>query len=191
MNQTIAAGIAGTAVPQAVPSTDDPRVVTARRVFRGALAFNTALTLFWLVSMATDSRFFFADYRLTGEASLNVFGMVVGFYLIPGFFWWGIKSLRCGWVGFTKEERRDAFSSRMDRPYDVATLTAKYSERRDPHRRHGRPPRPLRDPRVRWPVRPLHAGSEESAAELRRLASRRPTCSRACSAAGSSSASST
>ena len=34
MNQTIAADIAGTAVPKAVPSTDDPRVVTARRVFR-------------------------------------------------------------------------------------------------------------------------------------------------------------
>ena len=61
MDQTIAADIAGTAVSQAVPSTDDPRVVTARRVFRGALAFNTALTLFWLVSMATDSRFFFSD----------------------------------------------------------------------------------------------------------------------------------
>ena len=131
MDQTIAAGIAGTAVPQAVPSTDDPRVVTARRVFRGALAFNTVLTLFWLASWATDSRFFFADYRLTGEAALNVFGMVVGFYLIPGLFWWGIKSaLLRWWVGFTKEERRDAFSSRMDRPYDVAALTAKYSERK-------------------------------------------------------------
>ena len=131
MDQTIAAGMAGTAVSQAVPSTDDPRVVTARRVFRGALAFNTVLTLFWLASWATDSRFFFADYRLTGEAALNVFGMVVGFYLIPGLFWWGIKSaLLRWWVGFTKEERRDAFSSRMDRPYDVAALTAKYSERK-------------------------------------------------------------
>jgi hypothetical protein len=131
MDQTIAAGMAGTAVSQAVPSTDDPRVVTARRVFRGALAFNTVLTLFWLASWATDSRFFFADYRLTGEAALNVFGMVVGFYLIPGLFWWGIKSaLLRWWVGFTKEERRDAFSSRMDRPYDVAALTARYSERK-------------------------------------------------------------
>ena len=33
-------------------------------------------------------------------------------------------------MGFTKDERRDAFSSRMDRPYDVGALTAKYSERR-------------------------------------------------------------
>ena len=190
MNQTIAAGMAGTAVPQAVPSTDDPRVVTARRVFRGALAFNTALTLFWLVSMATDSRFFFSEYRLTGEAALNVFGRR-RLLLIPGFFWWGIKSLLLRkWVGFTKDERRDAFSSRMDRPYDVATLTAKYSERRiriaDMVGRRGRfailafaglfslYTQVLKNPQPDFAV-----------------AFGTTTCSRACSAAGSSSASST
>ena len=78
MNQTIAAGMAGTAVSQAVPSTDDPRVVTARRVFLGALAFNTALTLFWLVSMATDSRFFFSEYRITLRSVGNVLGGIWG-----------------------------------------------------------------------------------------------------------------
>jgi hypothetical protein len=131
MNETLAGTLADVRVARAMPSDADPRVITARRVFRGALAFNAALTLFWLGSWATDSRFFFAEYRITREALLNVFGMVVGFYLVPGFFWWGVKSaLLRWWVGFTKEERRDAFSSRMDRPYDVATLTAKYSERR-------------------------------------------------------------
>ena len=45
-----------------------PRVVTARRVFRGALAFNTALTLFWLVSMATDSRSSSPSSRITLES---------------------------------------------------------------------------------------------------------------------------
>jgi hypothetical protein len=34
------------------------------------------------------------------------------------------------YVGFTREDRRDAFSSRMDRPYDVSSLVARYSERR-------------------------------------------------------------
>jgi hypothetical protein len=131
MNQTITAEVAGTAVPNAVPSTSDPRVVTARRIFLGALLFNAALTLFWLASWATDSRFFFADYHITKEALINVGGGVVGFYLIPGFFWWGVKSAMLRWlVGFDKAERRDAFSSRMDRPYDVAALTAKYSERK-------------------------------------------------------------
>jgi len=130
MNQTIAAGMAGTAVSQAVPSTDDPRVVTARRVFRGALAFNTALTLFWLVSMATDSRFFFSEYRISLQSVGNVLIGIAFFYVLWGFVWWGLKSLALRWVGFTKDERRDAFSSRMDRSYDVRALTAKYSERR-------------------------------------------------------------
>ena len=130
MNQTLGAGIAGTAVPRAVPSTDDPRVVTARRVFRGALAFNTALTLFWLVSMATDSRFFFSEYRITLESVGSVLSGIAFFYVLWGLAWWGLKSLALRWVGFSKDERRDAFSSRMDRPYDVGALTAKYSERR-------------------------------------------------------------
>ena len=124
MDQTIAAGMAGTAVSQAVPSTDDPRVVTARRVFRGALAFNTALTLFWLVSMATDSRFFFSEYRISLQSVGNVLIGIAFFYVLWGFVWWGLKSLALRWVGFTKDERRDAFSSRMDRPYDVRALTA-------------------------------------------------------------------
>src|SRR5688572_6839554 len=129
MNQTIAGTLNGPET-RAVPAANDPRVVTARRIFRGALIFNAALTLFWLASWATDSRFFFADYRITGQALINVGLAVVGFYLIPGFFWWGIKSAMLRWVGFDKAERRDAFSSRMDRPYDVAALTAKYSERK-------------------------------------------------------------
>ena len=131
MTQTIAGTLDPSPAARAVPAASDPRVVTARRIFRGALIFNAVLTLFWLASWATDSRFFFADYRITGQALLNVTGMVVGFYLIPGFFWWGVKSALLRWmVGFDKAERRDAFSSRMDRAYDVRALTAKYSERK-------------------------------------------------------------
>jgi hypothetical protein len=131
MNQTIAGTLDSSPAVRAVPAASDPRVVIARRIFRGALIFNAALTLFWLASWATDSRFFFADYRITTQALINVAGAIVGFYLIPGFFWWGVKSALLRWmVGFDKTERRDAFSSRMDRPYDVAALTAKYSERK-------------------------------------------------------------
>jgi hypothetical protein len=130
MNQTLAGTLAPATAARAVPDASDHRVVTARRIFRGALIFNAALTLFWLASWATDSRFFFADYRITTEALLNVAKAIVGFYVIPGFLWWGIKSAMLRWVGFDKNERRDAFSSRMDRPYDVAALTAKYSERK-------------------------------------------------------------
>jgi hypothetical protein len=112
------------------PATSDARATIARRIFRGAFLFNTALTLFWLASWATDSRFFFADYRITTRALINVTVTVVGFAIIPGLFWWGVKSAMLRWVGFDRVERRDAFSSRMDRPYDVADLTGKYSERK-------------------------------------------------------------
>ena len=130
MNQTLAGTLDSAPGARAVPAASDPRVVTARRIFRGALIFNAALTLFWLASWATDSRYFFADYRMSWEGVGRVAGGILFFYMAWGLVWWGVKSLALRWVGFTKDERRDAFSSRMDRGYDVAALTAKYSERR-------------------------------------------------------------
>src|SRR5436190_19828965 len=118
MNQSLADTLPTTAA-RAVPSADDPRAATARRIFRGALVFNAALTLFWLASWATDSRFFFSEYRITLRSVGNVLGGIAFFYVLWGFIWWGLKSLALRWVGFSKDERRDAFSSRMDRPYDV------------------------------------------------------------------------
>ena len=56
---------------------------------------------------------------------------ILFFYVIWGFIWYGVKTLLLKYfVGFTKEERRQAFSSRMDGPFDVAALLARYSERR-------------------------------------------------------------
>ena len=56
---------------------------------------------------------------------------VLFFYVIWGVIWWAIKdALLRFFVGFTRDERRDAFSSRMDRPYDVGDLVARHSERR-------------------------------------------------------------
>jgi len=107
----------------------DPRVVTARRVFLGALTFNAAVTTFWLIAMATGLRFF-GEYRMSWDGVRNVGRSVLFSYGVMGVFWWGIKSLALRWIGFTKDERRDAFSSRMDRRYDVAALTARYSERK-------------------------------------------------------------
>ena len=44
----------------------DPRAVLARRVFLGALAFNIALTLFWLWLFVSGGRtVFYTDYRLS------------------------------------------------------------------------------------------------------------------------------
>jgi hypothetical protein len=115
-----------------MPASADPRAITAQRVFLGALAFNLLLTLLWLTSFVTGrGTTIFSEYRITAQSLRNVALGVLVLYVAWGLVWWGIKSvLLRRLVGFTKEERRDAFSSRMDRDYDVAKLTSKYSERR-------------------------------------------------------------
>src|SRR4029079_13037785 len=61
----------------------------------------------------------------------RVAGGIFFFYVVWGFIWYGIKTLLLKYfVGFTKEERRQAFSSRMRAPFEVASFTSRYSERR-------------------------------------------------------------
>jgi hypothetical protein len=103
----------------------------ADRIFRGALIFTLVLTLFWAFVYATGRHpFFFEHYEITAAGVGRVLGSLLFFYVIWGFVWWGIKNLLLKYfVGFTKEERRQAFSSRMHTPYDVADLVSRYSER--------------------------------------------------------------
>jgi hypothetical protein len=118
----------GTALETA---TFEDRRRTADRIFRGALIFNTSLTVFWLVVLMTGGTFFFQEYRITREGLGQIFGGVVFVYIIWGFLWYGIKTTLLKYVvGFSKEDRRRAFSSRMNAPYDVADLVQRYSERR-------------------------------------------------------------
>jgi hypothetical protein len=107
-------------------------VATARRVFRGALIFNALLTVFWLTAVVSQrGTVFFARYNVDLQSIQNVFIGILIFYVIWGFIWYGIKNALLAWVvGFSKEERRRAFSSRMDAPYDVPEIVARYSERR-------------------------------------------------------------
>jgi len=92
----------------------------ADRVFRAAVVFNIALTLFWLAAILTQGNVvFFRHYNVDGRTLRNV-GMVVLFlYVLWGFV-----------VGFSKEERRQAFSSRMEIPFEVSAFVTRYSERR-------------------------------------------------------------
>jgi hypothetical protein len=110
----------------------DDRRKTAERIFRGALLFNGALTIFWLVSAVTGrSSAFFPEYRVTFGSIGQVLSGVLFFYIIWGFIWYGIKTLLLRYfVGFSKEDRQQAFSSRMSGPYEVADLVRRYSERR-------------------------------------------------------------
>lgn len=114
----------------AVPDAGNPNIALARRIFHGCLAFNAALTLFWIWSYAADSRFFFPEYRMTLASVVNVLiGMAI-FYVFWGFVWWGIKSGVLRGFGVSKDDRRDAFSTRVDRRFDALALAAKYGERK-------------------------------------------------------------
>ena len=105
---------------------------TADRIFRGALVFNTVLTLFWVFMLATHgSTYFFATYDVTREGVIRVFTGILVFNVIWGFIWYGIKRALLRYVAkFSKEECRDVFSSRMRRPFEVGEVVARHSERR-------------------------------------------------------------
>jgi len=105
-------------------TSTDTRLRTAHRVFRGALLFNGALTAFWLFAMLTHrTGGFFEHYEIDRSIVARIVGGIGFFYVIWGFIWYGIKTaLLKYFVGFTKEERRRAFSSRMHAPFEVADV---------------------------------------------------------------------
>jgi dolichol kinase len=111
----------------------DTRRRTADRVFYGSLAYTSALTLFWLYFVLTqrDAGALFRQYNVDRDSLIRV---VVGFLIFSilwGVVWYGVKSLLLRYfVGFTKQETRQSFASRMRGPYALEALLARYSERR-------------------------------------------------------------
>jgi hypothetical protein len=118
------------APPAIAPFAERRRV--ADRIFTGALLFNAALTVFWAVVFLTGTdAVFFGSSAFDAAAVGRVLSGVLFFYVAWGFVWYGVKTALLKYVaGFSKEERRDAFSSRMSKPYDVAGIVARHSERR-------------------------------------------------------------
>ena len=113
-------------------TTFEDRVRTANRVFRGALYFNAALTAFWIFVRLTHRGFgIFEHYEVGWDTVPRVLAGVFFFYVVWGVIWYVVKNLLMKhFVGLTKEERRESFSSRLHRPFDVASFTSRYSERR-------------------------------------------------------------
>jgi hypothetical protein len=105
---------------------------TSDRIFRGALLFNVALTLFWGAMLATGGRsYFFASDEVSGQRLAQVLTGVLFFNVLWGFIWYGVKMALLRFVvGFSKDEIRQSFSSRMHAPFEVADLVRRYSERR-------------------------------------------------------------
>lgn len=125
-----AAVAAGSSVEPAALAS---RLRTARRVFLGSLSYTCAMTLFWLIVLALgpERAPFFGKYRIDGQAVASVlFGFLV-FSVLWGWIWYGIRALLLRrFVGLTKDEVREVFTSRMHRPFDLSGLLARYSERR-------------------------------------------------------------
>ena len=124
---------------QTVDTVDDAAVQvlvarrrTADRIFRAALIFNSALTVFWIVVLLTGrGNSFFEHYQIDLRTTGQILVGIAVFYVLWGFIWYGIKSaLLKYFVGFSREERRQAFSSRMSMPFEVGTLVQRHSERR-------------------------------------------------------------
>jgi hypothetical protein len=119
-----------TNTPAIVPFSE--RRHLADRIFKGALLFNGALTVFWLAVVITGrDAVFFGASSVDMAAVGRVLAGVMFFYVVWGFIWYGVKTLLLKHVvGLSPQERREAFSSRMSKPYDVADLVTRYSERR-------------------------------------------------------------
>lgn len=116
----------------AVDVPDEARLRTADRVFRGALAYTTALTLFWVFYVITGRESaFFGQYRVDAEALGRVAIGFLVFSVLWGLIWYGVKNLLLrSLCGFSPEERRLVFRSRMQEPFDLTGLLARHSERR-------------------------------------------------------------
>ena len=111
----------------------EERRQTADRVFRGCLLYTSALTLFWLffIIAGREPLALFSRYKVDAEALRNVFFGFLFFSVLWGLIWYGVKNLLLRFLaGFSKEERRLSFSSRMDQPFDLPALLARHSERR-------------------------------------------------------------
>jgi hypothetical protein len=125
--------IAVAAPAEALPaSVFADRRRTADRIFRSALVFNAALTLFWSVMLATGGNaYFFGRYDISWQALTRVVTGVLIFNVAWGLVWYGVKTLLLRYVaGFSKDERRQSFSSRMRHPFDVGEFVHRHSERR-------------------------------------------------------------
>jgi dolichol kinase len=123
--------VAAPAAPPSGPSAHHLR--TARRVFQGALLWTCGLTVFWAVVMVLgpERAPFFGKYRVDKQALLNVFFGFLVFSVIWGWIWYGIRALLLRkFVGMSKDEVREIFTSRMHRPFDLAGYLGRYSERR-------------------------------------------------------------
>jgi hypothetical protein len=105
----------------------------AQRYFRWSLGLTAVITAVWLFFVVTgrDGGAMFKGYQITREA---VIGVVIGFLVMSvlwGWLWYGIKALLLRKIaGFSPDEVRAVFRSRMNEPFDLQAILARHPERR-------------------------------------------------------------
>jgi hypothetical protein len=119
-----------TAIP--LPITAAPPRALADRIFRIAVAVNLVLTAFSLLATFTGFGVGIAGkFELDGQAAARILISLIFFNGIWALIWYGVKNLLLAkFVRMSREDRREVFSSRMSRPFDLAGLLSRYSERR-------------------------------------------------------------
>ncbi|MFF3438760.1 hypothetical protein [Streptosporangium sp. NPDC002721] len=128
-------GGAATVTPIAADPTFTSRRRTADRVFQVTFAYTVVLTILWLAMLLSGgggTGFFRRDqYEVNAEVVSRIVFSFLFFTVLWGWIWYGVKIwLLRSFVGMTKEDRRLSFTSRMQEPYDLDSLLARYSERR-------------------------------------------------------------
>jgi len=106
---------------------------TADRVFLASLSYTAALTAVWLFFLITqrDGGPFFRGYNPGLETVGRIFFGFFFFSILWGLIWYGVRrALLRRFVGFSPEELRLTFASRMDEPFDLRAFLARHSERR-------------------------------------------------------------
>ena len=116
-----------------LPTPAEHHLRTARRVFLGSLLWTCAITAFWVSMMVLgpERAPIFGRYRIDKQALGAVFFGFLIFSVLWGWIWYGIRALLLRkFVGLSKEEVREVFTSRMRQPFDLAGYLGRYSERR-------------------------------------------------------------
>jgi hypothetical protein len=102
-------------------------------VFRGCLACTIALSAVWAFFLVTqaDGGGIFNGYNPSLETVGRVFFGFFIFSILWGYVWYAIRRAMLRRVrGFSPEELRLTFASRMDEPFDIGAFLARHSERR-------------------------------------------------------------
>jgi hypothetical protein len=109
------------------------RARAAHTIFAVALVYTGAMTVIWLVLLATgmDAGPLFGGYRVDLETVTRIAGFTALFMLLYGWAWYRIRrALLRRVAGFTERELEAVFGPRLDTTFDLPALLAAHSERR-------------------------------------------------------------